>query len=85
MWQLIKKLFEKPNQALLEKEAYADGKASAEFIIINAEDKSKAADDLYHDADGAHNTNSIEKAFDRGINDQLYAMGYQAPYQNGQF
>jgi hypothetical protein len=85
MWALLKKLFEKPNQALLEQEAYADGRACAQLTIHDAVDKSKAADELYYQTDGAMNTTKIEREFDRGVTEQLHAMGYQAPYQNGQF
>ena len=66
-------------------EAYANGRAVALSEINQASDKSRKADHLYNMASGGFNTTEAHRQFDRGIEDQLYEMGYQAPYQNGQF
>lgn len=85
MWNRLKKLFQKADPLLLQQEAYANGRATAVVEITMAEDKSKRADDLYYLADGAFNVSPVERAYDKGVCDQLEQMGYNHPYSNGHF
>lgn len=66
-------------------EAYQNGRRMARDFIAESADKSAGADHLYYMSDGALNGSFAEREFDRGVEDQLHEMGYQAPYQNGQF
>lgn len=66
-------------------EAYENGRRCARLSIAQAQDKSAEADHLYNLSSGGFNTTQAHREFDRGVNKQLHELGYQAPYQNGQF
>lgn len=67
------------------KEFYESGREYARIQLSKTLDQSSMADHLYDIADGAFNINTENEEYDRGIRDQLHEMGYQAPYQNGNF
>jgi hypothetical protein len=81
MFRKLIKWFKGPTPA----EAYEDGRRVAREEIAKAEDKSREADHLWHMASGGFNETESHREFDRGVQDQLHEIGYQAPYQNGQF
>jgi len=81
MFSRLIKWFKGPTPA----EAYENGRRVAREEIAKAEDKSREADHLWNMAGGGFNVNKTDHEFDRGLTDQLHEMGYQAPYQNGQF
>ena len=61
------------------KEAYEFGGETAAKIINEAVDKQAAAEMLFATSDGAYNASAYDRAFDSGITDWLYRMGYQNP------
>lgn len=81
MWNRILKWLKGPTP----EEAYEAGRNCAAEAIKTAKDKSSEADHLYNLAAGGFNTTKAHREFDRGIEDQLHEMGYEAPYQNGNF
>lgn len=61
-------------------EAYAKGRDLARTSMQSAEDKQAVADYLYGMASGGFNVTAAHREFDRGIQDELDAMGFIAPY-----
>lgn len=83
MWKRLIKWFKGPDPA----EAYERGRQFVKSTLANCkpEDLLSEADHLYNLSSGGFNTTASHNAFDRGINDQLWAMGFDAPYTNGHF
>lgn len=81
MWKALVKFFKGPTP----EEAYENGRRCARESIAKAEDKSAEADHLFNLASGGFNTTKAHREFDRGVEEQLHELGYQAPYQNGNF
>ena len=59
-----------------KQEAYESGRKTAKRAIEKSSTPNEVADHLYLLSDGEFSTQEFERAFDRGIQDQLKEMGY---------
>lgn len=83
LWKRFLNWFKSDNP----EEAYERGRQCVRKTLDNCkpEDLLSEADRLFDLCSGGFNTTASHHAFDRGVNDQLTAMGFDAPYTNGHF
>ncbi|MNC69225.1 hypothetical protein D3C76_324330 [compost metagenome] len=80
MWSKIKKLFTSPTP----EEHYQNGRNTAdrllfEGVAIEGRPAENVAAHIYAMGFGVFNETTADKAFDRGIQDRLNELGYEAP------
>lgn len=83
MWKQLINWFKGPDPT----EAYERGRQCVRTTLANCKlkDQLSEADHLHDLSSGGFNTTASHAAFDRGVNDELMSLGFDAPYTNGHF
>lgn len=82
MFEYLKSLFKNPT----DEEAYESGKKTVDVEMSQTpHHKQELANKLYGLASGGFNTKPHHNAYDRGVRDRLYELGYKDPSCPGEF